>query len=192
MTEEVKPLSKKQEVFISEYLKCFNGSEAARRAGYSAKSARQTASDLLATPYISEQIKTRLSEVHMSADEALEILAAHARGDIGQFADRLGQLDLQAAKEAGISRLIKKFKQKTVTKIGKGDTDEDTEIHDVEIELYDAQAAAEKILKIHGKFTEKIDLSNTDGTLKPLPTNAEMRLAEIYEMLKQRAANDAK
>jgi len=79
-----------------------------------------------------------------------------------------------------------------VTKIGKGDTDDDTEIHDVEIELYDAQAAAEKILRIHGKFTEKIDLSNTDGTLKPLPTNAEMRLAEIYEMLKQRAANDTK
>jgi len=192
MTEEAKPLTKKQEVFISEYLKCFNGSEAARRAGYSAKSARQTASDLLATPYISEQIKTRIAEVHMSADEALEILAAHARGDIGQFSDRLGQLDLQAAKEAGISRLIKKFKQKTVMKIGKGDTDDDTEIHDVEIELYDAQAAAEKILRIHGKFTEKIDLSNTDGTLKPLPTNAEMRLAEIYEMLKQRAANDAK
>ena len=160
MTEEVKPLTKKQEVFISEYLKCFNGSEAARRAGYSVKSARQTASDLLATPYISEQIKTRIAEVHMSADEALEILAAHARGDIGQFADRLGQLDLQAAKEAGISRLIKKFKQKTITKIGKGDTDEDTEIHDVEIELYDAQAAAEKILRIHGKFVDRQDLTS--------------------------------
>ena len=165
MTEEAKPLTKKQEVFISEYLKCFNGSEAARRAGYSVKSARQTASDLLATPYISEQIKTRIAEVHMSADEALEILAAHARGDIGQFADRLGQLDLQAAKEAGISRLIKKFKQKTITKIGKGDTDEDTEIHDVEIELYDAQAAAEKILRIHGKFVEKHEISGNGQTI---------------------------
>ena len=158
--DEEKKLTRKQEAFINEYLRCFNGSEAARRAGYSVKSARQTASDLLATPYISEQIKIRIAEVHMSADEALEILAAHARGDIGQFADRLGQLDLPAAKEAGISRLIKKFKQKTVTKIGKGDTDEDTEIHDVEIELYDAQAAAEKILRIHGKFVDRQDLTS--------------------------------
>lgn len=54
--------------------------------------------------------------------------------------------------------MIKKFKQKTVTKIGKGDTDDDTEIHDVEIELYDAQAAAEKILRIHGKFVEKHEI----------------------------------
>ncbi len=162
MIEETpkKTLTRKQQVFIDEYLKCFNGAEAARRAGYSDKTARQTASDLLAEDYISEQIQARLAEVHMSADEALEILAAHARGDIGKFADRLGQLDLQAAKEAGISRLIKKFKQKTVTKIGKSDTDEDVEIHDVEIELYDAQSAAEKILKIHGKFIDRQDITS--------------------------------
>ena len=167
VTEETKPLSRKHEKFINEYLKCWNGTRAYMRvypkAAYD--SARAKASELLANDNIKAIITERMNEAHMSADEALEILSAQARGDIGQFSDRLGQLDLQAAKEAGLSRLIKKFKQKTVTKIGKGDTDDDTEIHDVEIELYDAQAAAEKILRIHGKFVEKHEISGNGQTI---------------------------
>ena len=167
VTEQTKPLSRKHEKFINEYLKCWNGTRAYMRvypkASY--ESAGVRASELLGNDRISAVISERIKESQMSADEALEILAAHARGDIGQFSDRLGQLDLQAAKEAGISRLIKKFKQKTVTKIGKGDTDDDTEIHDVEIELYDAQAAAEKILRIHGKFIEKHEISGNGQTI---------------------------
>ena len=159
---EGKPLSRKHEKFINEYLKCWNGTRAYMRVYPKAAymSAAAGASEFLKNPKISAAITERMNEAHMSADEALEILSAQARGDIGQFADRLGQLDLQAAKEAGISRLIKKFKQKTITKIGKGDTDEDTEIHDVEIELYDAQAAAEKILRIHGKFVDRQDITS--------------------------------
>jgi len=161
--EETKPLSRKHQRFIDEYLKCWNGTRAYMRvypkASY--ETAGANASTLLGNARIAAVISERMNEAHMSADEALEILAAQARGDIGQFADRLGQLDLQAAKEAGISRLIKKFKQRTTTKIGKGDKDDDTEIHDVEIELYDAQAAAEKILKVHGKFTERVEHSGT-------------------------------
>lgn len=53
---EAKQLTRKQQAFIDAYLVCFNGAEAARRAGYSAKTARQTASDLLAESYISEII----------------------------------------------------------------------------------------------------------------------------------------
>jgi phage terminase small subunit len=154
MTDEVKPLSKKQEVFISEYLKCFNGSEAARRAGYSAKSARQTASDLLATPYISEQIKTRLAEVHMSADEALKLLADIARGDIGEYIDDRLMIDLSAAREKGATKIIKKIRQRTITKIGKGEKDDDTEITDTEIELYSAKDAIDTILKAGGKLKD--------------------------------------
>lgn len=156
-----KALSKKHEKFVNEYLKCWNGTRAYMRVypKSSYDSARANATRLLADDSISEIVAERIKEAHMSADEALEILAAQARGDIGQFADRLGQLDLQSAKEMGISRLIKKFKQRTTTKIGKSDTDEDTEINDLEIELYDAQAAAEKILRIHGKFVDKHDIT---------------------------------
>ena len=172
---DTKPLSRKHEKFINEYLKCWNGTRAYMRVYPKAAymSAAANASDLLKNPNIAAVISDRLNEAHMSADEALEILAAQARGDIGQFADRLGQLDLQSAKDAGISRLIKKFKQRTITKIGKGDKDDDTEIHDVEIELYDAQSAAEKILKIHGKFVDRQDITSGGEKLVP-PTIIEI------------------
>jgi len=41
-----------------------------------------------------------------------------------------------------------------VTKIGKTDTDQDTETHDLEIELYSAQDALNTILKVGGKLKD--------------------------------------
>ena len=156
MSDEVvkKKLTRKNQVFIDEYLRCFNGAEAARRAGYSEKRARTTAAELMAESSISEQIQARLSEMHMSADEALKRLSDMARGDIGQFMDRLGSLDIQAARDAGLTPLIKKIKQRTITKIGKTDNDDDTEIHDLEIELYSAKDAIDTILKVGGKLKD--------------------------------------
>lgn len=154
--EQPKKLNKAQEVFVSEYLKCFNATEAYSRAYPKAKrtSAGANGHELLKNTEIKAQIDARLAEVHMSADEALRLLADMARGDLGQFADRLGSFSLQDAKDAGISKLIKKYKQRTITKIGKSDTDPDTEIHDVEIELYSAKDAIDTILKVGGKLKD--------------------------------------
>jgi len=60
MTDDGLKINHRQQVFVDEYLKCFNGTEAARRAGYSAKSARQTASDLLKEPRISFAIDEKM------------------------------------------------------------------------------------------------------------------------------------
>lgn len=153
MSEE-KPITKKQQRFIDEYLKCFNGSEAARRAGYSPKACRSTASTLLTYPNISKQIRERMDEIHMSADEALSILAQQARGDIGEFMDinSMGfSLDMRAAQEKGITRLVKKIKQNVITINGK---QEDKEIITTEIELHDPQTAIEKILRAYDKVKE--------------------------------------
>ena len=166
---EGKPLSKKHQKFVNEYLKRWNGTRAYMavypKSQY--ESALRSASELLTKPDIAAVIAERIKESQMSADEAMEILAAHARGDMGQFANGLGGLDFEAAKEAGLTRLVKKYKQRTITKIGKGANDDDTETHDLEIELYDAQAAAEKILKIHGKFTERLDITSGNEKLQP-------------------------
>jgi len=153
MTDE-KKLTRKQQVFIDEYLKCFNGAEAARRAGYSERSAREIAVRLLAEVSIKEQIDARMTESHMGADEALKLLADMARSNIGDYIDDRLMIDLSAARENGGTKLIKKIRQRTITKIGKGDKDDDTEITDTEIELYDAQAAIEKILKVGGKLKD--------------------------------------
>lgn len=177
MSDEVKPLTKRQEVFVNEYLQCFNGAEAARRAGYSETRARQTAAELLANSDIALQIQARLAEVHMSADEALKLTADIARGDITEFITGFGNIDLDVLRKSGKGRLIKKIKQKTVTKIGKGESDEDTEVLDTEIELYDAQGALRDILKIHGKFTDKVDITSNGQTIEPKEDNARFERA---------------
>lgn len=155
-------LTRKQQVFVDEYLRCFNAAEAARRAGYSVKTAREQGYDLLKLPHISSQIETRLAEVHMSADEALKLLADQARADIGEImeATTFGyNFDMRKAKEIGFTKLIKKVKQKTVTIMGKGEDSEDTEIHTIEVELYDAQAAIDKVLRVAGKYKDGLELN---------------------------------
>jgi hypothetical protein len=88
----------------------------------------------------------------MSAEEALRLQADIARGDLTEFLTPLGQIDIDKLRQAGKGRLIKKLKQKTITKIGKTDKDDDTEIHETEIELYPADVAQERILRIAGKI----------------------------------------
>jgi phage terminase small subunit len=152
MSDEPKALTRKQQVFVDEYLKTWNAAEAARRAGYSAKTAREQGYDLLKHPHISSQIEARLSEVHMSADEALKLTADIARGDLADFMSigSMGfNLDLDAAREAGKTNLIRRVSQKTIIN---GKTD--TETHILDIELYDRQAALRDLLKVHGKFKE--------------------------------------
>lgn len=160
MDETLKPLNDKQKVFISEYLKCFNGTEAYCKAYPKAKrdSARTTASELLAKPNVKAEIQARLAEIHMSADEALSRMSDIARGDITEFITPFGAVDLEAMKRAGKGHLIKKIKQRTITKVAKSESDADTETHDTEIELYPADGALRDILKIHGKFKDAIEL----------------------------------
>ena len=82
---------------------------------------------------------------------------------------------MSKAQEMGLTGLIKKVKQKTTIYQAKKESEEDREVTELEIELYDRQAALRDILKLHGKFTDKVDLSNSDGSLKP----EEMKPSEI-------------
>jgi hypothetical protein len=167
MTKE-KPLNKRQQVFVSEYLKLFNGTEAYMRA-YKPKSregAAVNASNLLRDTKIQDQVQARLAEIHMSADEALKLQADIARGDITEFMTPLGALDIDKLRDSGHGRLVKKIKQKTITKIGKNESDDDTEIHETELELYPADVAQERILKIAGKFTERVEVKTPEEGIK--------------------------
>ena len=162
MSDELKPLNKAQQVFVSEYLKLFNATEAYLVAYPKSKrdSARANAARLIAEDNVKAEIEARLKEIHMSADEALKLMADIARGDITEFITPLGNLDIDLLKTSGKGRLVKKIKQKTVTKIGKGKEDEDTEILETEIELYPADAALDRVLRVHKKYTDPADNNN--------------------------------
>ena len=72
-------LTNKRRVFVYEYLKCWNASEAARRANF--KQPHSQGSRLLENVEVQAYIKARLAETAMSADEVLNRLADHARDD---------------------------------------------------------------------------------------------------------------
>ena len=132
-------LTKKRRVFIEEYLRCWNGAEAARRAGY--KHPRNQASYLLTILNIQEEIERRIEELAMQADEVLLRLAEQARGLSSEYFTPSGKLDVAAIVADDKTHLIKKTKQ---TKYG------------LEVELYDAQHALVDIGRALGLFKDRL------------------------------------
>ena len=100
-------LTDRRRLFVEEYLHCWNGSEAARRAGYAHPG--QEAYRLLKNAEISEAIAERIKEKAMSADEVLAHLADIARFDSGLLLGRGGVIDWDGAKEQGHTRFVKKI-----------------------------------------------------------------------------------
>lgn len=159
-------LTARQEVFIVEYLKCRNATEAARRAGYSQKTARQMGSENLSKPDILAEIKRRTEENAMGLDEALSRLADMGRADMGLWLTDDGYIDIAAMKRAGATHMIRKVKRKERS----GVSESGTAWHEVdtEVELHDAKDANKFIAELHtrgpsGKEDDPFHLSINDA-----------------------------
>jgi phage terminase small subunit len=151
----------KQEAFITEYLRDFNATQAAIRAGYSEKTAYAIGHENLKKPEIAAEIQRRIAEKAMGADEVLLRLADHARGDMGDFLDITPMgfvIDVNKAQQAGKTHLIKKVKLRTQTSVSKEGIE--TETHDMEIELYNAQDALVQLGRFHKLFTDKTEIKS--------------------------------
>ena len=78
-------MTEKQKRFCEEYIKCWNGAEAARRAGYSPKSANRIADENLSKPYIKNyiaEIKEQITKDNiLTAEETLSLLSDIAKGN---------------------------------------------------------------------------------------------------------------
>lgn len=146
-------LTHKQRLFIAEYVQSWNAADAARRAGYSQKWAKEMGAENLSKPHIQAEIDRFFREKTMKADEVLGRLAEQARGSIEPFlkAGEKGALtlDLEAAKKAGKLHLIKKLRQ---TADG------------LMVELHDAQAALVHIGRHQKLFSDSVELTGRDGT----------------------------
>lgn len=103
-------LTPKQKAFADAYIETGNASEAARRAGYSEKTAKQMGSENLAKPDVSAYIKSRLADIEAqhvaTADEVMRFFSSVMRGEVkDQFGlDASLQDRLSAGKE-----LMKRF-----------------------------------------------------------------------------------
>jgi len=191
-TEALADLNDKQRAFVEHYLACWNGAEAARRAGYSVKTAREQASDLLTKPNIKAAIAQRIAELKMSADEVLLRLADHARGSIEHFMDGQDEFSLAEARKQGKMHLVKKLKRTKRTEHRKdGDPVVTTT---TEVELHDPQAALVQLGRANALFTDKVAPVTPDGQHEytGLTDDERMaRLAALAERARTRRAGRA-
>lgn len=162
-------LSDKQEMFVNEYLKCFNATKAAKLAGYSEDTARQQGSRLLTNVDVASRVRERLKQSAMEADEVLFHLTEIARGDMDDLVDDNGNPDISNARANGKTRLIKKIKQRSITT-------EESDIAESEIEAHDRLRALELLGKHHKLFTDKIE---TTGEVEVTITDAKQRLQHL-------------
>ena len=151
-------LTTKQQVFVESYLACWNASEAARRAGYSEKTAYSIGAENLTKPEIQAAIQARLTELKASADEVVVRLTEHARGSLADFLRISGDGELRGF-DLSDDKPLHLLKKASISKRTYKDTTEET----VTIELYDAQAALSLLGKHHKLFTDNIEHSGTVG-----------------------------
>ncbi|MBV5322606.1 MAG: PBSX family phage terminase large subunit [Ilumatobacteraceae bacterium] len=194
LEDNPRPLSSKQRVFADEYLKCFNASEAARRAGYTGRP-DVVGPRLLVNVGIKAIVNARIAKSQMSADEALKLLAEQGRATIGTFFKiveewtfyPLPTYEIIDAKEV----IDDTNPDKPVTRISYWvrhiaiDLDKvidpgysgllqefsDSPKDGVTIKIYNKQTALDKILRVHGKYKDN-ENPNSDqaNTLQALPS----------------------
>ena len=209
MSEELKPLSKKHEKVLYEYLLCFIQWKAYKAAypNVTEESARVLSSKLFANVSFQAHLQARLSELHMSVDEALARETEIGRVGVGFFFKivdewmfnplpeyeildereviddtkeppqkqisyrvRHAVLDMDKVIDPQYAHLIKKFTNSRKTGLS--------------IELYDGQTVHNNVLKMAGKFTEKVDITSGGEKLQPenmKPSEIAARVAAILK-----------
>ena len=160
-----KRLSPKHQIFVNEYLKCWNASAAARSAGYSEKTAYSSGQRLLKDVEISAAINERVAESTMSANEVLVRLTEIARANIYDFVNEDG-IQWKAIKEKG--HLVKSI----------------TPTHDgTKLEVHDqlqALLSVGKHLRLFSDFLMKIDVSTLSDEQIENILNGEDPLAVVF------------
>lgn len=155
-------LTNKQKVFVHEYIKDFNATQAAIRAGYSKNTAQEIGSQNLSKLVIKTEI---LKQFDKYGDATQKVIAEHfkiATSDITDFVeiDELtGTVKVKPLKEIpeGMTSVIKKIREKRVIKEN-ADGSSSTVYDNVEYELYDKQKAQQDLLKIAKLLTDKIEV----------------------------------
>ena len=118
-------ITKKHNKFIDELFVDLNATQAAIRAGYSPKAARQTASRMLTKADIRDEVERRMADSRMKSDEVIARLTGMAQGT-----------------------------SPTKTTIIKGKTVAGVTAQDVRTE-YDVLSAVDKIGRIYALFVDK-------------------------------------
>lgn len=152
-------LPPKRRAFVEFYCQegGWNGTKAAKQAGYSERSARQQASRLLSNADIQDAIKARIEQLKVGADEVLVRLAEQARGAYSDYISiathidkETGRIetypvfDFERCQSDGKLHLIKKWKYDASGNL--------------EVEFYDTHSALVQLGRHHKLFTDRAEV----------------------------------
>jgi phage terminase small subunit len=177
-----KKLNPQQELFCLEYLKDFNATAAAKRAKYSEKTSRAIGSKLLTNVDIQLRLHALTKEVFDEAKEDIKAIVQELKmiafSDIKDVIS-WGMVDETVESMSGESYTVKRNRILVKDSEEIGDKSrtiaEVAETHSIagvsrKLKLHSKMEALRMLGQYHKMFTEKIDLSNSDGTLKPQVT----------------------
>lgn len=162
-------LTTKQKRFVDEYVGGANGNatQAAKRAGYSEKTARSVGHENLTKPDIQAAITERLDQLAMPAGEVLARLADISRGSLLDFMEILPggswRLDLEKAAREGKLHLLHE--------VSEGQ-------YGPKIKLHDPLTALGLLGRRHGLFVDRQEHSGPGGA--PIPVEMTGALEKVY------------
>lgn len=151
-------LTAKQQRFCDEYLIDLNATQAAIRAGYSEKAARQIGTENLSKPAIREYIDQRMAEKEdaliAKQDEVMKYLSAVMRRELKEsvVVTVSESQSFYAPDEKGTMR------KQTIEK-------ETPQIVEIPAKLSDANKAAELLGKAYAMFSEKVEIDGAVPTI---------------------------
>jgi phage terminase small subunit len=152
---KTKGLSAKQALFVEEYLVDGNATEAAKRAGYSDRSAAAIGAENLKKPAIAAAIAKRQADraerTEITQDLVIQELAAIAFANVSDLATWSGGRVSVKDSENVVNTALSAVAQVSETQ------------HGITLRMHDKRAALVDLGKHLGMFREKVDLEIRDG-----------------------------
>ncbi len=181
------PLTARERAFVEQYLLTANGAKAAKAAGYSAKSAKVTASRLFAKANVAGAIgraqASRAEHLGITQDHVLQELEELAFSDISHYAIDPVAGTVRPTPDAPrrAMRAISSIKHRVIH------SGKNSAIHEIEVRLWDKPS----MLRLAGRhigvrgFTDRLEITGNNGR----PIELEQRINEMSdEALRVRVA----
>lgn len=173
-------LTPKQERFVAEYLIDLNATQAAIRAGYSAKTAGAVGHENLRKPEIAkavqEAMKAREQRTEITQDRVLQELAKLGFANMHDYM----RITPEGEPVADLSQLSRDqaaaITEFTVEDFTDGRGEDARDVRRVKFKLADKRAALVDIGKHLGMFKDKVELSGADGGPIQTVTAVERRI----------------
>lgn len=174
-------LTPKQERFVAEYLIDLNATQAAIRAGYSAKTAGAVGHENLRKPEISkavqEAMKAREQRTEITQDRVLQELAKLGFANMQDYM----RITPEGEPVADLSQLSRDqaaaITEFTVEDFTDGRGEDSRDVRRVKFKLADKRAALVDIGKHLGMFKDKVELTGANGG--PVETVTKFKLADL-------------